>query len=320
MKSYFIFFILLIISSVSCNNHSANNKQSKVAEDTIKAFRLPAIPPALQTPEARGYYLSEHYWDLFNFADTNYFHHPEVGEQAWVDYIDFLKITPSSTAKRSITYLYKKAEINKNVYNYFIKMADKYLYDPNSPMRNEELYISVLDVMLKSTILNNAEKIRQQERRRMAEKNRVGKKATNFSYNLASGRDKTLYGIKSKYTILFINNPGCHACEEILETFKKSPSINQEVRMKRLKILSIYPDQDINEWKNHLSIYPKEWICGYDKRLTIREKNLYDLKVIPTLYLLDQNKTVILKDANIGEIEIILIKNNQLENRKQSTN
>lgn len=63
------------------------------------------------------------------------------------------------------------------------------------------------------------------------------------------------------------------------------------------------PDEELQEWKRHLSDFPKEWINGYDKGLVIKEKNLYDLKAIPTLYLLDQKKIVILKDAPIREIE-----------------
>lgn len=35
----------------------------------------------------------------------------------------------------------------------------------------------------------------------------------------------------------------------------------------------------------------------------IDQKNLYDLKAIPTLYLLDKDKTVLLKDATAEEIE-----------------
>ena len=56
---------------------------------------------------------------------------------------------------------------------YLTSLADKYLYDPNSPMRNEELYISVLDAMLKSPILDDTEKIRPKARRSLAQKNRI---------------------------------------------------------------------------------------------------------------------------------------------------
>mgnify|MGYP002527024690 FL=1 len=46
-----------------------------------------------------------------------------------------------------------------------------------------------------------------------------------------------------------------------------------------------------------------EWINGYDKKQTIEQNNLYDLKAIPTLYLLDKDKTVLLKDVTTKEIE-----------------
>lgn len=32
-------------------------------------------------------------------------------------------------------------------------------------------------------------------------------------------------------------------------------------------------------------------------------KNLYDLKAIPTLYLLDKDKKVLLKDATVAQID-----------------
>ena len=41
----------------------------------------------------------------------------------------------------------------------------------------------------------------------------------------------------------------------------------------------------------------------------IDQKSLYDLKAIPTLYLLDKDKTVLLKDATAEEIEEYLQKN-----------
>ena len=47
---------------------------------------------------------------------------------------------------------------------------------------------------------------------------------------------------------------------------------------------------------------------GYDKKLVIKEKNLYDLKAIPTLYLLDKDKKVLLKDATVAQIDQYLNK------------
>ena len=262
---------ILCFCACKSGNASSLNKND-VIQDTIKTFTLPAIPPMMTAPEQRADFLVKHYWDNVNFADTNYIHHPEVTEQAWV-------------------------------FTYITDLADKYLYDPNSPMRNEEFYIPVLDAMLASPLLEEIEKVRPKARRELAQKNRIGTKALNFSYTLASGAQGSLYQQQADYILLFINNPGCHACTETIDALKNAPIINRLLGQKKLTVLSIYPDEELDEWRKHLNEFPKEWINGYDKKFAIKEQQLYDLKAIPTLYLLNKEKTVLLKDATAQAIE-----------------
>ncbi len=304
MKTYLNIFFLFLILCTACGNRKASDNQTEdIKSDSTKIFALPVIPALLNTPESRADYLVRHYWENVDFADTTYLDHREVMEQAWVDYIDIMKLVPEETAISAIKQMYKDAGKKKKVFFYFTDLAEKYLYDPNSPMRNEELYIPVLDAMLESTVLDDTEKILPKGRRELAEQNRLGRQAEDFTYTLVSGKSGTLYGVKADYTLLFINNPGCHACEEGIKELKQAPAINKEFEAGNLKILSVYPDEDKEEWERHLSDFPKEWINGYDKKLMIKEKNLYDLKAIPTLYLLDKNKKVLLKDAVVGQIE-----------------
>lgn len=304
MKTYLNIFFLFLILCTACGNRKASDNQAEdIKNDSTKTFALPVIPAMLNTPESRADYLVRHYWENVDFADTTYLDHREVMEQAWVDYIDIMKIVPEETAISAIKQMYQDAGKKKKVFFFFTDLAEKYLYDPNSPMRNEELYIPVLDAMLESTVLDDTEKILPKGRRDLAEQNRLGRQAEDFTYTLVSGKSGTLYGVKANYTLLFINNPGCHACEEGIKELKQAPAINKEFEAGNLKILSVYPDEDKEEWERHLSDFPKEWINGYDKKLMIKEKNLYDLKAIPTLYLLDKNKKVLLKDATVMQIE-----------------
>ena len=189
----YILLPLLLNTNTACSNGQASIKQSKVIEtDTITTLTLPTIPAMLNTAELRADYLARHYWDNVNFADSNYVHHPEVTEQGWVNFIDILRLVPASTADIALKTLLTQAEKEKKCYMYLTSLADKYLYDPNSPMRNEELYISVLDAMLKSPILDDTEKIRPKARRSLAQKNRIGTKALDFTYTLANGQQGTL--------------------------------------------------------------------------------------------------------------------------------
>lgn len=291
------FTLALVLCSCKSGNATAPQDQSARQDTTIQAFTLPEMPAMLTAPEQRADFLVRHYWDNVSFADTAFLNKKEVSEQAWVDYCNILNHVPPATAQEAIKGMIKKTEQNRRMFDYFTELADKYLYDPNSPMRNEEFYIPVLEAMTASHVLSETEKIRPQARLELAQKNRPGTKALNFTYTLASGATGTLYQCPAEYTLLFINNPGCHACAETIEGLKSSQVISQLVAEKRLKILAVYPDEELEEWHKHRSEFPDEWINGYDKTQSMKMKNLYDLKAIPTLYLLDKNKTVLLKDA-----------------------
>lgn len=295
----FIFLFFLC----ACKSGGASNQESSIPQDTVKAIKMPVIPAMITDVEQRADFLVRHYWDNVNFADTNYIHHPEITEQAWVDYCDLLNHVPLATVQEAMKETFQRASTNKKVLVYFEELADKYLYDPNSPARNEEFYIPVLESMVTSPVLDDTEKIRPRTRLELAQKNRIGTRALDFTYTLASGAQGTLYAIQTEYTILFINNPGCHACTETIEALKGAPIIDKLITEKKLKVLSLYPDQELDEWKKYLHEFPATWINGYDKSFTITEKNLYDLKAIPTLYLLDKNKTVLLKDATAAAVE-----------------
>lgn len=303
-----ILFTLCILLLCACKSGNASNQcENEAPRDTITTFTLPAIPQMMTAPEQRAEFLVKHYWDHVNFADTNYIHHPEITEQAWADYCDILNHVPLKTAQEAMRKTIEQTNADKKVFTYITDLADKYLYDPNSPMRNEEFYIPVLDAMLTSPLLEEIEKVRPKARRELAQKNRISTKALNFNYTLASGAQGSLYQQQTDYILLFINNPGCHACTETIDALKNAPIINQLLEQKKLTVLSVYPDEELDEWRKHLNEFPKEWINGYDKKFAIKEQQLYDLKAIPTLYLLNKEKTVLLKDAPAQAIEEYLL-------------
>lgn len=318
MSRYFIhlFFIGVVFLTIqACSSskraHSEmSDEETLTEEQTIvpDTFVLPHVPAELTNPDARAAYLVMHYWDRFDFSDEKLTQRPEITEQAFVDYINILTYVPFDKAKESLNYTLKKAETNNVMYAHFGTLFDKYFYDPNSPFRNEEFYIPVLQELVKSQNLSDAEKSKYQFQLELALKNRVGQKANDFSYTLASGQAQKLSSIRSEYLILMFTNPGCPTCTAVTNALTSSPAINQAFSMNSLgrtmiTVLTVYPDADINGWKSHLPQLPANWIHSYDNGMTITRQKLYDIKAIPTLYLLDKDKKVILKDTSIEAIE-----------------
>ena len=303
-----ISFLPLMLIGCKQNDKSRQNLSfsTEVEKDKFNVMSPPEIPVMLTETSSRMEYFILHFWDNSMVGDTTFLKHQEDTEQAWANYIGGLTHVPFSVATEAIRHLFSRTDWHKGVYKQFVGLAEKYFYDPNSPYRNEEFYIPVLESMLSSAVLSDAEKIVPQERLDMAMKNRLHTQATDFTYTLFSGKQGRLYAISSDFVLLFINNPGCEACTNSIRFINESSSIQAFISEKRLTVLSFYPDEDLALWKRHYPEYPDNWIVGYDKNLTVLEKGLYDLKAIPTFYLLDKHKKVLIKDGTLQQIEQFL--------------
>jgi len=317
-----IFLLTLNLAILSCSSSkkSESNRQEiktessvtdKISQDdkaSANTFTLPDIPPEITNSDLRALYLVEHYWDHFSFSNRELITLPEITEQAFVDYINILNYVPSDKADESIRETIKKAEVDTLMHAHFISLFEKYFYDPNSPFRNEEFYIPVLNQITKSSLLTDTDKSVYEFQLEMAMKNRVGKKGNNFKYTLTSGKTFSFHELKSEYTLLMFTNPGCPTCETVTRQLSASEPINNALALNSptrtmLTIITLYSDEDLDEWLAHLPQMPANWVHAYDKYLEITHKNLYDIKAIPTLYLFDKDKNVILKDTSIEAIE-----------------
>ena len=67
--------------------------------------------------------------------------------------------------------------------------------------------------------------------------------------------------------------------------------------MGRLAIVNVYIDDDLNAWRQHLPGFPRNWYNGYDTDHVIRRDLIYNIRGIPSLYILDKDKRVVMKDA-----------------------
>ena len=276
------------------------------AQKGPKPFVMPTIPAIMTDPQDRANFLAGHYWDHFDFKDTSVVGQPQVAEQAFANYIEILPHVTPSVASASIQHVLSEAQAEPKVFTFFKDLFEKYLYDPNSPMRNEELYLTVLEHMIDLLMVDGFDKGQISSQLESIRLNRPGQIATDFVYTLPTGRQGRMHDIKSEFLVIFFNNPGCTSCGEIQYGFEQSQIFKEMQDRGRLKILAMYVDEDFVAWEEHRTSMPAHWINGYDASLTIRKDKLYDLRAIPNLYLLDKDKRVILRDTPPQRLEEFL--------------
>lgn len=298
-----LFFAFVLLCTVSCGGRSNRPPKSAPAAVRQRVF-LPAIAPAALSPEEKREYLRWHYWDRFDFSDTTFITQVDTLQmvEAYARYVSLLFAEPTDGAP--MDSLMRRASASRPMLDYFAMLASQVLHDPNSPLRNDEFYIPVLRAQLASPYYDEYERIGPEYELHMASQNRLGQPASDFRYTLASGASGTLYGIRAEYVLLFINNPGCTMCREIREAIVSSPMLTEMIERGRLKVLALYPDENLTEWRDYRDHIPSSWINAYDKGCVVREKSLYDLSAIPALYLLDAAKRVLVKDStDVAQIE-----------------
>ena len=298
--------ILAAVSLAACGGRASRRPAAQAAAETPAVF-LPAIAPAELSPEERVEWLRWHYWDNFDFADTTFLRRADTLQmvEAYARYVQLLFVAPTDGAP--VDSLMRRASASRPMLDYFALLADYVLHDPNSPLRNDEFYIPVLRAQLASPWYDEYERLAPEYNLNLASQNRIGHPANDFRYTLASGATGTLYGIRAEYVLLFINNPGCPMCREIREAVSSSPMLTEMIERGRLRVLALYPDEELDEWRAYRDEIPPSWINAYDDGCVLREKGLYDLSAIPSLYLFDAQKRVLVKDAtDVALIEEVI--------------
>lgn len=185
-------------------------------------------------------------------------------------------------------------------------LAEKehYLHDVNSPYRDEEAYIPVLEEIMASPYADSAQKAQAAYELPLFSLNRIGEPAADFKFTLRNGRQTALHKVKADHILLCFSNPGCGACEEMERTLGEPP-FREMIREGVLKVVNIYPDDNLEDWMENSAEYPSKWISGYAPQVDEAKEGelpLYNLRAIPTFYLLDREHRTLLKDAPLERI------------------
>lgn len=293
----------------SCGGQVARNTKTEPQSVTApRTYRFRMVqPPAMATDEDKFAYMAEHYWDKFDFSDTVFIAHADTAEMARA-YAIYVANFVAPTEQEPIRNLMQRASTSKKMFDYFVMLAEQVLHDPNSPVRNEELYIPVLEAQMTTPFYDEYERLAPEYDLQLARQNRIGHRANDFRYTLASGRSARLYSLKADYVLIFINNPGCPMCKQIQTAIGKSQLLNDMLAKGTLKVLAIYPDRDLDAWHEYAPTMPASWINSYDKGCVIEAERLYDLRAIPAMYLLDSHKTVLVRDStSVAEVEQAIV-------------
>lgn len=300
--------LLICLAAASCGR-----KAVKTAQPQVRTRQFPSVQaPRMITDQGEILsYIAAHFWDAY--ADTSAAWAEDSAYIAGVErisleeqvgtYASLLSMVPMETAVTGIRNFYarisafREKDPASKAFDETLGLVERYLYDENSPVRNEDIYGPLAQLLADSPYI--AEELRPKYARDagLCALNRVGTMAADFTFMDRTAREHSLYGIKAPWTLLFFSNPGCHNCAEVITGLNASQKIRNMVDGGMLAVVNVYIDEEVDEWRKHLDDYPSSWYNGYDFTHSVRGNTLYNVRAIPSLYVLDADKRVIMKDA-----------------------
>ena len=270
-----------------------------------EVFPLPSVPDSLVTAKSRANYLALHYWDNIDFNDSTIIGNEDISEQG---FSNFISIMPYVTQKEvAFAEFVSKISLKPDVQDYFMAVAKKYLAESQSPVFNEELYITMLQSLLSSDMLDSARRAKYSVILDTEMKNRVGEVATDFEFMLRDGGRGRLSEIDAKYILVFFSDPDCDRCNSVKAQIDASAVVRIKLLLGVLALLSVCVEGDTDAWKRIKT--PDEWIDACDEKCAIYDQELYDIPGLPSFYLLDSSHRVILSDVHFQLVENFLDNN-----------
>lgn len=256
-----------------------------------QAYQPPAIPDSMKAGALLAAYYAEHFWDNAELDDDTLLDKPKVT----LDYLYVLRLLPDSSVAKSVRQTVQLFAEHPRQFPKILFWLERYLHDPRSPYFSDEMFSWVVDAVLE-TDADDAFVDVWLRTREVLGKNRIGQPAEDFSFVEKDGNEHRLYDIDAPLLMVIFNKPGCSRCQRTEELILQNDTLQQLLEAGKMKVLAICHDADYAEWMAHP--YPANWLCGYDLKGQINDEMLYEIRQYPSIYLLDREKHVQLKEAD----------------------
>lgn len=251
-----------------------------------------------------------HFWDNIDLSDDRVIRTPIIHSKV-EQYLTKLTVPAPDSIITSIDRLFQLSGSNKETFKYlswyltikyegseimgqdavFVHIVDKYFDDPRMSWMNKTV---------RQNLINRANTLRPIL---------LGKPAPEMILIDTLQTPRSLYSVKTKYTLIYFWDPECSHCKKETPLLKK---FYDEYRdLYEVEIYAVCMDTSWKSMKQYIIKNNMNWINvnGYYS-MTPDFRELYDVHSSPVMYLLDEKKTIIAKRILTDQIKTLLEKIN----------
>jgi len=322
---------LLHESNYNRLNKELNEYRESIIKDqpqTMLSSVLNAMkePPLLmQNPKTRNdslnnyYHYKKHYWDGVTFMDDRIIRTPFFLPKFEKYYRELLVQQPDSIIKEA-DYQLLLARSAPEMYKFLLNwLTDEYI-NPKY-MGQDAVFVHLFEKYHSKGLtswLNEKQMETISRRAYMLMANLIGVKAANLEMVDTSGKAASLYSLNADYTIICFWDPNCGHCKDEIPRLDSIYKASWKAHgVKMYGVLSGDSKENLQPaWKKFIDEHQLgEWThVHFTKEMEAAEtaaqkpsyRQLYDVTMTPTLFLLDKDKRIIGKKLTLEQTDELL--------------
>jgi thiol-disulfide isomerase/thioredoxin len=254
-------------------------------------------------------YYREHFFDHFDLSDDALVRLPQqFYNKKVVEYLDKLFAPQVDSVWQAIEKIVAKAKKNQETYKFMVFTLIVKYQTPEF-MGMDEVFVRLYDKYFASGEMNYwaNEKYRKnlKEYADNLRKSLIGNTAPNLIMQDANFQPRSMYDIKSKYTIIYFYDPDCGSCKK--ETPVLVSFYNRNKTKFNVEVYAVNSDSSMVKMRNYIKDMGMKWITVNGPRTyQTSYHDTYDASTTPTLYVLDEKKKIIGKKIAASKLEEFL--------------
>jgi len=299
------------------------NQSTSMMAALLKAMKEPAVPvnaPLTKQDTINNYnYYKSHYWDGVTFMDERIIRTPFFLKRIERWYREVMPQAADSIIK-DVDYKLLLARSSPEMYKFLLNwLTDEYI-NPKY-MGQDAVFVHLFEKYHSKGLtswLNEKQMEAISRRAYMLMANLIGEKGADLDMIDSSGKLTPLYNVNADYTVICFWDPNCGHCKEEVP---RLDSIYQASWKKHdVKIYAVLtPDDKENakpEWIKFINEHRlTDWTHVYktkameDADFAAQKpgfRQLYDITLTPSLYLLDKDKHIIGKKLTLLQLNELL--------------
>lgn len=296
-------------------------KPNSMMAALLEAMKEPPYPKKIAVTHQDSLnnynFYKEHYWEGISFMDERVIRTPFFLPKLQTYYHQVMPQAADSLIK-DIDYRLLLARSNPEMYKFLLNwFTDEYI----SPkyMGQDAVFVHLFQKYHSqgvSTWLNDKQHEAITRRAYMLMANLIGEKAANLQFSDMTDKISSLYDVEAPFTVVVFWDPSCGHCKE--EIPKIDSIYRASWKQKGVKIYAVLAETEKQKeaWITYIKEHHiEDWINVYQSKQAADEeeksqmpsyRQLYDITLTPTLYLLDKDKNIIAKKLTKEQINDFL--------------